>query len=124
MLDEIRRWIDDRGLTVRGRWRIDVDWYPKPTRIMLEVRADRWSIIVSHRQKKSFLVIDEAGVEAFEGLDELGIAQKLPPLPELAPFLARMTKRWLLPLTRKSVKVTSTVRGAEKAVRVWLAPEA
>jgi hypothetical protein len=124
-------WLSGRGLRPSSkRWDVEIglDVVAKPasvefdpthdTRFQLHIYSEEWGYQFCHAGRASWIRVTD--IAFVHGADEFKLLAVTPPLENLGTFLRALEAQHRLEFQRMHAAVSSTIPGAEAAVRKWI----
>jgi hypothetical protein len=126
-------WLSSRGYEVPlgFRWEVAIAMSvldgPVPptfdsaidTRFHLSISQDEWGFFFCHAGRVSWIRVTD--VVAVQDRDEFKLRDFVPPLRDVANLVHRIEERERILFRRQHAAVRTTIKGAEHALRIWVA---
>jgi hypothetical protein len=111
-------WDVEVGLGIEAKpARIEFD-PRRDTRFQLYIYSEEWGFRFAHGGRASWIRVTD--IPFVHGADELKLLDATPPLKNLGAFVRALEAEHGLEFQRAHAAVSSTIPGAEAAVRKWL----
>jgi hypothetical protein len=124
-------WLSTRNLRAPAKtWEVEIglgvaaqaatnEFDPKrDTRLQLLICAEEWGFRFCHEGRESWIRVTD--IAFVHGSDAFGLLLSTPPLKNLGLFVRGLEAEHRIKFQRAHASVSSTIAGAEPAVRRWL----